>query len=125
MGNLVETAIFSQWNHNIDFTPYYARWKRGEVDIVRLSENRQKPVWAVEIKWSNRFVKSLNKLAGLKSFCISNNLSRTLVTTLDIEETKEDDGLIYDFTPCSLYCYTVGRNAVEDKQQNLSMAINH
>lgn len=125
IGNMVETAIFSQWSHNSDFTPYYARWNKGEVDIVCLSKNKQKPVWAVEIKWSNRYAKSLGKLSTLKSFCVKNELNRTLVTTLDIEEIKEDDGLIYDFTPSSLYCYTVGRNAVEDKRQILSMAISH
>lgn len=115
IGNMVETAIFSQWNHNSNFTPYYARWQGGEVDIIRLSTNKQKPLWAVEIKWSNRYVKSLNKLSTLKSFCKKNNLDKTLVTTLDIEETKDDDGLVYDFTPSSIYCYTVGRNAVENK----------
>jgi predicted AAA+ superfamily ATPase len=120
IGNMVETAIFSQWGHNTGFKPYYARWKGGEVDIVSLSSEKQKPLWAVEIKWSNRYVKSLHKLSNLKSFCVKNHIDRTLVTTLDIEEIKEDDGLIYDFTPCSLYCYTVGRNAVDEKL-NLTM----
>jgi predicted AAA+ superfamily ATPase len=124
IGNMVETAIFSQWGHNTGFKPFYARWKNGEVDIVSLSNTKQKPVWAVEIKWSNRYVKSLQKLASLKSFCKKNNLDRTLVTTLDIEEIKEDDGLTYDFTPCSLYCYSVGRNAVDEKL-NLPMVITH
>jgi predicted AAA+ superfamily ATPase len=124
IGNMVETAIFSQWGHNTGFTPYYARWKKGEVDIVSLSNEKQKPLWAVEIKWSNRFVKSLQKLSNLKSFCLKNNLDRTLVTTLDIEEIKEDDGLIYDFTPSSIYCYTVGRNAI-DRKLDKPMTITH
>ena len=124
IGNMVETAIFSQWGHNTGFIPYYARWKDGEVDIVSLSPEKQKPIWTVEIKWSNRYVKSLNKLLNLKSFCKKNNLDRTLVTTLDVEEIKDDDGLTYDFTPSSLYCYTVGRNAVDEKL-NLTMAITH
>lgn len=114
IGNMVETAIFSQWSHSTDFTPYYARWKDGEVDIVGLNA-KQKPDWAVEIKWSNRFVKSIQKLSNLKSFCAKNNLSRTLVTTLDIRETKQDDFLNYEFYPASIYCYTVGRNVVENK----------
>jgi hypothetical protein len=124
IGNMVETAIFSQWSHNTGFTPYYARWKTGEVDIVSLSNEKQKPVWVVEIKSSNRYVKSLQKLSNLKSFCLKNNIDRTLVTTLDIEEIKEDDGLTYDFTPSSLYCYTVGRNAI-DRKLDKTMAINH
>ncbi|MDG1508927.1 MAG: DUF4143 domain-containing protein [Flavobacteriaceae bacterium] len=124
IGNMVETAIFSQWGHNTGFIPYYARWKSGEVDIVSLSIEKQKPLWAVEIKWSNSYVKSLSKLSNLKSFCEKNNLDRTLVTTLDIEEIKDDDGITYDFTPSSLYCFTVGRNAIERKL-NLTMAITH
>jgi len=124
MGNLVETAIFSQWGHNTDFTPYYARWKNGEVDIVSLSKEKQKPLWAVEIKWSNRFVKSVQKLSNLKSFCEKNNLDRTLVTTKDIEKIKELDNLTYDFTPSSIYCYTVGRNAIE-RRLNKTMGISH
>ncbi|MBG7611071.1 ATP-binding protein [Polaribacter sp. BAL334] len=124
IGNMVETAIFSQWGHNTSFKPYYARWKNGEVDIVSLSAEKQKPLWAVEIKWSNRYVKSIQKLSNLKSFCNQNNLDRTLITTKDIEEIIESDGLIYDFTPSSLYCYTVGRNAIE-RRLNKSMAISH
>ena len=124
IGNMVETAIFSQWGHNTNFTPYYARWKNGEVDIVSLSNEKQKPLWAVEIKWSNRFVKSLQKLSNLKSFCKKNKLDRTLVTTLDIEEIKEDDGLTYDFTPSSIYCYTVGKNAI-DRKLDKTMVITH
>jgi predicted AAA+ superfamily ATPase len=125
IGNMVETAIFSQWGHNQNFTPYYARWKGGEVDIVSLSAEKQKPNWAVEIKWSNRYVKSLSKLATLKSFCKKNSLTRTLVTTLNITEIKDDDGLIYDFTPSALYCYTVGRNAVYNQIISQNMAITH
>jgi len=120
IGNMVETAIFSQWEHKTEFKPFYARWKDGEVDIVSLSAEKQKPLWAVEIKWSNKYVKSLQNLSNLKSFCKKNSIDRTLVTTLDIEEIKEDDDIIYDFTPCSIYCYTVGRNAV-DAKMNLTL----
>ncbi len=125
IGNMVETAIFSQWSNNSNFIPYYARWNKGEVDIVCLSLEKQKPQWAVEIKWSNRFVKSLNKLSKLKAFCKKNTLTKTFVTTLDIEEIKEDDGLTYIFIPSSLYCYTVGRNAVDNYKTSQNMAITH
>ena len=37
LGNMVETAIFSQWMHRDWFTPWYARWNRGEVNMVCLS----------------------------------------------------------------------------------------
>ncbi|MDO3624660.1 hypothetical protein Q3A68_00535 [Mucilaginibacter sp. BT774] len=38
----------------MNFTPWYARWKDGEVDLVGLDDKKLKPKWAVEIKWSNR-----------------------------------------------------------------------
>lgn len=119
-GNMVETAIFSQWSHNSEFLPYYARWSTGEVDIVGLNL-RQKPTWAVEIKWSNRFAKDLRKLNNLKAFCLKNKINRTIVTTIDIEEVKKDDSVQYDFIPASIYCYTVGRNAVQRKISDFSL----
>ena len=41
-----------------------------------------------------------------------------------LEEIKEDDGLTYDFTPSSIYCYTVGRNAI-DRKLDQTMLITH
>jgi hypothetical protein len=114
---MVETAIFSQWSHNAGFLPYYARWNQGEVDIVGLN-NRQKPSWAVEIKWSNRFAKDTRLLNSLKSFCLKNNIKRALITTLSTEAINSNKEIQFDFTPASLYCYTVGRNAVEEKLSN-------
>lgn len=122
IGNMVETAIFSQWSHNSDFLPYYARWNNGEVDIVGLN-NKQKPAWAVEIKWSNRHAKDIRLLNTLKSFCLKNEIKQTLVTTKNINEIVKDDILQYDFTPASLYCYTVGRNAVERKLWDNTLSI--
>jgi hypothetical protein len=49
MGNLVETDIFSQWQHS-DYTIYYARWDGGEIDIVSLDKATHKPKWIIEIK---------------------------------------------------------------------------
>ena len=54
IGNMVETAIFSQWMHRTWFTPRYARWRNGEVDMIGLSDKTLKPIWALEIKWTNR-----------------------------------------------------------------------
>ncbi len=117
IGNMVETAIFSQWSHNSEFLPYYARWSNGEVDIVGLN-NKQKPSWAVEIKWSNRFSKDVRLLSNLKSFCLKNGINRTLITSINVDEIKNEQDIQYDFTPSSLYCYTVGRNAVERKMSD-------
>jgi len=49
IGNMVETAIFAQWQHSPNLPLYYARWGSGEIDIVKLNL-RQKPDWCIEIK---------------------------------------------------------------------------
>jgi uncharacterized protein len=50
MGQLVETAVFSQWLHNAAFVDslYYARWRSGEVDLVSL-DAQQRPRFAVAL----------------------------------------------------------------------------
>nr|WP_305069923.1 ATP-binding protein [Flavobacterium covae] len=68
IGNLVETAIFAQWMHREWFTPWYARWNNGEVDMVALSDSSLKPIWALEIKWSNRYFDKPSDLKSLYKF---------------------------------------------------------
>ncbi len=113
MGNMVETAIYSQWFHRHWRTPFYARWKNGEVDIVGLSADNLKPSWAVEIKWSNRYFERPEELKSLSNFLISNNLKRAVVTTIDIKDEIEFENYTYDYMPSSLYCYTIGRRTLE------------
>jgi len=113
MGNMVETAIFSQWFHRHWKTPYYARWKGGEVDIVGLSSTNLKPAWAVEIKWSNRYSKNLNELKSLRNFLSKNNFERAIVTTIDIIDEVKCNDHWFDFMPSSLYCYTVGKRTLD------------
>jgi len=118
IGNLVETAIYSQWQHNYDYQLYYARWKSGEVDIVSLHAD-QKPHWCIELKWSNRYPRKTNELKNLISFCRKHNLQKTMVTTIDITENIKINGVTIEFIPASIYCYTVGRNVVRKKVNKL------
>jgi predicted AAA+ superfamily ATPase len=113
MGNMVETAIYAQWFHRHWQTPYYARWKDGEVDIVGLSSSTLKPVWAVEVKWSNRFYEYPNELDSLFTFLEKNQMKRAVVTTIDSSGEKKYKDLSFDFMPAALYCYTVGRRMWE------------
>ncbi len=114
IGNMVETAIFSQWQHDQSSSLYYARWQSGEVDMVSL-DRQQKPSWCLEIKWSNRFVKNLHELKNVKSFCAKHRLNKIAVTTLDLEKNVIIDDLEYAFVPSSLYCYTTGRNLIANR----------
>lgn len=117
MGNLVETAIMAQWLHRDWHTPYYARWKNGEVDMVGLGEKDQKPKWAVEVKWSNQFYHHPEKLSNLTWFCQKNNLSNALVTTIDKSGSQTINGVNLHFLPAAAYAYTVGKNTFDKKQE--------
>lgn len=61
IGDMIETAIYSQWiprNEHIAYANWKTGHKQGEVDLVGINEALQKPYWAVEIKWSDRSSKS-------------------------------------------------------------------
>lgn len=119
MGRLVETAIFAQWILRERFIPFYARWTKGEleVDMVRLDEKTMKPVWAVEVKWSNRYFEKPRELKSLIKFCKEYGLNQAIVTTLTIEGEKEVDGIILRFVPSAVYAYNVGRRTLHRKQK--------
>jgi uncharacterized protein len=118
MGNMVETAIYSQWMHREWFTPYYARWNKGEVDMVSLDDKKLKPQWALEIKWSNRFYHNPGELKSLIQFCEENSLTSAMVTTIDIEGERKQKGVKLLYQPASIYAYVVGSNTLEQKLKN-------
>jgi uncharacterized protein len=116
MGAIVETAIFSQWMQRTSFIPYYARWKNGKVDLVNISRKTNRPDWAVEIKWSNRFFESPNELKSLTSFCVENNLNQALVTSIDKSGIKEYNNIQIQYLPAAVYAYNVGKNTLESQK---------
>jgi len=122
MGNMVETAILSQWMHRENLDLSYARWKdgknEGEVDLVLVDDKRFKPIWGVEIKWSNRYFEKPQELSSLIQFCKSNNFKSSLVTSIDKQGTKEINGLHFTFVPASVYAYNIGENTLRMKTSN-------
>lgn len=118
-GNMVETAIFSQWMHRENLDLKYARWKmgrsEGEVDIVLLDNKLFKPQWCVEIKWSNRYVEKPLELNSLIYFCKQNNFKATLVTTIDISDNKTIEEINITYVPAAVYAYNIGVNTLEIK----------
>lgn len=117
MGNLAETAVWSQWLHSTEVSRslHYARWKAGrqdlEVDIVSLDSRTQKPRFAVEIKWSDRTPQALNELRGLRELASRHRLARQpLVTTRTVAAQVDLEGITIEFMPVALHCYTIARN---------------
>jgi predicted AAA+ superfamily ATPase len=112
MGNMVETAILSQWMHREKLDLTYARWKdgrhEGEVDLVLVDDKKYKPVWGVEIKWSNRYFEKPQELKSLIQFCKTNEFQKALVTSIDQLGVKKVADLKFSFLPASVYTYNIG-----------------
>ncbi len=112
MGNMVETAVLSQWMHREKLDLAYARWKdgrsEGEVDLVLLDDKKFKPIWGVEIKWSNRYIEKPMELKSLIQFCKSNDFENALVTSLDQQGVREVETLRFTFLPAAVYIYNIG-----------------
>lgn len=122
MGNMVETAVLSQWMHreNLDLT--YARWKdgknEGEVDLVLVDDKKFKPVWGVELKWTNRYFEKPASLKSLVQLCKANDLETALITTIDQQGNKQVDNLMFTFLPASVYTYNIGDITLKKKVAN-------
>jgi len=123
IGNMVETAIYAQWLHRDWFTPWYARWSsgkyQGEVDMVGLDDKTLKPLWAIEVKWSNRFFEKPDELKSLIQFCEKNNLQSALITSIDKEGVKKYKDIELNFYPSAMYAYVVGVNTIEQKKKKI------
>jgi hypothetical protein len=78
--------------------------------------SKQKPLWAVEVKWSDRFCDNPSELRSVLSFCRANHLGHVLVTSRTKTSTVTEDSIRINFEPASLYCYTVGYNLIHNKK---------
>lgn len=116
IGDMVETAVFAQWFPRQGVELRYANWRQGkqqgEVDIVGLDVARQKPAWAVEIKWSNKFFNNPGSLASLSYFMAKNSVNEALVTSINEAGIKRINGLDFHFMPVACYVYIVGENTI-------------
>lgn len=117
IGDMVETAVYAQWIPRQGASIRYANWKigklQGEVDIVGLDIARQKPKWAVEVKWTDRFYERPNELVSLRYFMERNQLTHAIVTSVSKAGSVEVDNLTFQFVPVACYAYIVGENTMK------------
>lgn len=122
MGAMVETTIFAQWIQRPETQIHYANWKlgrqKGEVDLVGLNIGTQKPQWAVEIKWTDRYFWHPEDLDSLKTFMTNTGMKIALVTSQTLEGTREFHAGKLMFLPAAIYTYTVGKNTFEQRKSN-------
>lgn len=116
VGHLVESAILSQWQHSSRFRQIrYARWRNeGEVDVVYLDED-QRPGFIGEIKWSDRILTNFDSETRSIQALLKRHsgIRQAFFTTRTIDERRQLEGRGLTIYPSALYCYTVGRNIVE------------
>ncbi len=124
IGDMIETAIYSQWIPRKEHISY-ANWKigrtQGEVDLVGINDAFQKPYWAVEIKWSDRFFEKPTELSSLQYYMEKNHLSQALVTSISQVGLKDMDFGKLHFIPCACYAYTVGENTLRQAKRSFGL----
>jgi predicted AAA+ superfamily ATPase len=117
IGDMVETAVFAQWIPRKGLSIRYANWRvgkklQGEVDIVGLNVAKQKPDWAVELKWTDRYFDRPNELESLIYFMEQNGMESALVTSISKSGEVKIKNKTLLFLPVSCYAYIVGKNTL-------------
>ena len=125
MGDMVETTIFAQWIQRSTANISYANWKEGrnsgEVDIVGLSSINQKPLWAVEVKWSDRYYEHTGELQSLLNFMENNRIGQAIVTSIEKKGKKQMEKVALQFIPTAVYAYIVGHNTLQERRQKIGL----
>ena len=125
IGDMVETAVYAQWIPRQGVSIRYANWRigkqQGEVDIVGLNIARQKPDWAVEIKWTDRFFERPQELVSLKYFMEKNQMDYAFVTSISKSGSIKIDNLTLQFIPVACYAYVVGENTMNQTKTSYGL----
>lgn len=125
IGDMVETAIYAQWIPRQGVELRYANWRigkqQGEVDIVGLNIARQKPNWAVEIKWTDRYFENPRELVSLRTFMERNQMDCALVTSINKSGSKRVDNITLQFIPAACYAYIVGENTINQTKSSYGL----
>lgn len=114
-GHLVETALFAQRFHE-GARLNYARWGSDscEVDLVE-SSPALKPLTALEIKWSDRYVTKPESLKGLMRFASKNRLRLVWATTRSQFQRNIIDGTEVRQWPAAMLAFHYGVSAARGR----------
>jgi len=126
IGSLVETAVVAQWIPRVGSDISYAGWRenqkvKGEVDIVGINAAKQKPDWAVEVKWTDRYFRDPSGLTSLRSYMETNQLKQALVTTMTQSGLQSTSWGDIQFMPTACYAYIVGQNTLTRTKKRMGM----
>jgi predicted AAA+ superfamily ATPase len=111
IGALAETATFSQWIHTPDLMHlHYARWGKGggEVDVVRLNPVTGTPLWAYDVKWTDRPAERPGELTSIAEFGAKASVPHLGVSTCTRSGVVTVAGQKVVLFPLAHHCYRLG-----------------
>ncbi len=109
LGALAETATFAQWIHTADISSlHYARWSDGEVDVVQVDPARGRPVWAYDVKWTDRPAEDHRDLDGLAKFGGLARVEHLGCSTRTRSGVAQVAGQHITLFPLAQHCYRLG-----------------
>lgn len=113
---LTESAIVGQWLSSAERARLvYARLPEGPVDLVALSADTDRPVWACALPGNDGSLGDGTTINGLIQFSKRNAPLRWIgSTTHSLAALKLHDGVEVWHRPASQYCYEVGRRAADE-----------
>ena len=113
IGSIVESAYLGQLSQNppVD-SLHYARWAKGEVDLVRLAGGGRRVSAATEVKWSDRPFDRPEELGALVAFCERNRLGEGHVLTRAARGRTRIGGTTLVFEPVAAASYAAAVESV-------------
>ncbi len=122
-GHLVETALFAQRFHE-GARLNYARWGADdcEVDLVE-SSPALKPLSALEIKWSDKYIDKPESLKGLMKFTRKNRLPLVWATTRSKFARSVIDNSKIRQWPAAVLAFHYGVSAVRGRLADFDASV--
>ncbi len=111
---MVETAILAQWQHIEKGMFYYCKHDHVILDLIKVDEHKN-PIWVTDIRWQDPHGLAPNELDIVGHFCEKYRLISSMITTKQTRDIIPSSNVIHSYEPASLYCYTIGKQIVEDK----------
>lgn len=112
LGALAETATITQWLHSDDLSNlHYARWNKrggGEVDVVFIEPATGRPIYAYDVKWTDRPGDDHRELEGLLQFSRQAGDMPLGCSTKTRAGQVTYAGKTVTLFPLALHCYRVG-----------------
>lgn len=116
MGALAETALVTQYLYAPIFGDLcFARWNQGEIDLIRVDQVQQRPLWALEVKWSDRAFESAESWSNLVEFARGNGLDTLHMTSRTVSQITQRNGLRMVVHSLPLLCYRIGSLAARQR----------